>query len=568
MTLTLGGTDLDGHLRRHHQPRMNDAAAAAPVTYADVEAAAARLEGVAHRTPVATSQPVRRARRLRGVLQVREPAAHGRLQVPRRLQRAGAARRRRARSRGVVAFSSGNHAQAVALAGRLLGIPHDHRDARRRARGEGRRHARLRRRGRALRPRHAARTASRSPRASRREKGAAVVPPFDHPAVIAGQGTAAKELIEDVGPLDYLFVCCGGAGLLSGCADRRGPPLAGHRAWSASSPPRATTRRARSARKQLVTHRRARRPSPTARARSRSARSPSRWCCAHVHDIITVTDAELVEAMRFLWERMKLVVEPTGALATAGVLQGAHRRARPARRHHPVRRQRRPQGDRRALRLSALAASWATQIPLRGSALDARVRARGAARCSAGASRARFPNLPKFVIAVAPHTSNWDFVVGVGGDVRARPAHRASSASTRSSAGRSAPLMRWMGGIPVDRSSPHGVVGDSVAGVRARGAAHPGDRARGHAQAACAHFKSGFLQIARGASVPVVLATLDYDGAVRALRARRSTPGEDIEAERGRTEAFFAPVRGKQPRASLVRARTNCAHRAQRRDSS
>ena len=179
---------------------MNDATSAAPVTYADVEAAAARLEGVAHRTPVSTSSLFDARAGCEAYFKCEN------------LQRMGAFKFRGAynalslldpdqRRRGVVAFSSGNHAQAVALAGRLLGVPttivmpadapavkvaatrgygaevvlYD------RARGEGREQL-------------AERLA--------REKGAAVVPPFDHAHVIAGQGTAAKELIEDVGPLD------------------------------------------------------------------------------------------------------------------------------------------------------------------------------------------------------------------------------------------------------------------------------------------------------------------------------------------------------------------------------
>src|SRR6185437_5508760 len=172
---------------------------------------------------------------------------------------------------------SGNHAQAVALAGRILAIPATivmPADAPQvkvaatcgygaevvfydRAAGE-----------------------SREAVAERvsREKGASVIPPFDHPLVIAGQGTAAKELIEETGALDYLFVCTGGAGLLSGSAvaARHLAPEIRVVAWS---PPRATTRRARSARRRCSGWR-TRSPSRTARARSRSARSPFRWCCA------------------------------------------------------------------------------------------------------------------------------------------------------------------------------------------------------------------------------------------------------------------------------------------------
>ena len=298
---------------------MNDAPGATPVTYADIEAAAARLEGVAHRTPVATSSQFDARAGCEAYFKCEN------------LQRMGAFKFRGAynalstlapeqQKRGVVAFSSGNHAQAVALAGRLLGIPativmpadapavkvaatrgygaevvlYD------RARGESRESV-------------AAKIAA--------EKGAAVVPPFDHPMVIAGQGTAAKELIEDVGPLDFLFVCCGGAGLLSGCAIAAQHLSPGTRVIGVE--PAAGDDAARSFRtRKLVSIDIPQTIADGARTQSLGAITFP-LVLRYVSDIITVTDAELVEAMRFLWERMKLVVEPTGALATAGVLQGA-----------------------------------------------------------------------------------------------------------------------------------------------------------------------------------------------------------------------------------------------------
>ena len=298
---------------------MNDAAPAVAVTYADIEAAAARLEGVAHRTPVATSRSFDEAAHCHAFFKCEN------------LQRMGAFKFRGAynalallspaeRARGVVAFSSGNHAQEVALAGKLLGIPttivmpadapavkvaatrgygaeialYD------RARGEDREQV-------------AARIAS--------EKGSSLVPPFDHAAVIAGQGTAAKELIEDAGPLDYLFVCTGGAGLLSGCAIAAEHLSPGVRVIGVE--PAAGDDAARSFRTKQLVHIDV--PQTIADGARTQALGKLTFplVLRHVHDIITVTDAELVEAMRFLWERMKLVVEPTGALATAGVLGGA-----------------------------------------------------------------------------------------------------------------------------------------------------------------------------------------------------------------------------------------------------
>ena len=298
---------------------MNEAATAPPVTYADVEAAAERLEGVAHRTPVATSRQFDARAGCEAYFKCEN------------LQRMGAFKFRGAynalatlgpeeRKRGVVAFSSGNHAQAVALAGRLLGIPttivmpadapavkvaatrgygaevvlYD------RARGESR---------------------EQVADAIARGKGAAVVPPFDHREVIAGQGTAAKELFEDVGALDYLFVCCGGAGLLSGCAIAAHHLSPGTRVIGVE--PAAGDDAARSFRtRSLVTIDVPQTIADGARTQSLGALTFP-LVLRYVHDIITVTDAELVEAMRFLWERMKLVVEPTGALAAAGVLNGA-----------------------------------------------------------------------------------------------------------------------------------------------------------------------------------------------------------------------------------------------------
>ena len=152
------------------------------------------------------------------------------------------------------------------------------------------------------------------------------------------------------------------------------------------------------------------------------------------------------------------------------------------------------------------------------------------------------PNLPKLVIAVAPHTSNWDFVVGVATmfalDLRIKFIGKHTLF-----AGPFAPVLRWMGGIPVDRSSPQGIVGDSVRAfegvdrlilaIAPQGTRRP-----------VPHFKNGFLHIARGAGVPVLLATLDY--AARAVRfGPMTSPGEDVEAERERIEAFFSTVRGK-----------------------
>jgi 1-acyl-sn-glycerol-3-phosphate acyltransferase len=155
------------------------------------------------------------------------------------------------------------------------------------------------------------------------------------------------------------------------------------------------------------------------------------------------------------------------------------------------------------------------------------------------------PDLPKLVIAVAPHTSNWDFVVGAAAmfALDLRLAFLAKHTLFRGPLGA---LMRWMGGVPVDRSSPHGVVAESAAAFtqverRILAIAPEGTRRRG------APFRSGFLHIARAAGVPVLFATLDY-GARSIRLGPLFTPGEDIEADLERTVAFFAPVKGKRPR--------------------
>ena len=286
--------------------------------YAEVEAASARLEGVAHRTPVATSREFNARTGCEAYFKCENFQRMGAFKFRgayNALSRLEAA----ARERGVVAFSSGNHAQAVALAGQLLGVPAvivmpaDAPAVKVAAtRGYGAEVVLYDRASGEDREQVAKRIAE--------ERGATLIPPYDHADIIAGQGTAAKELVEDVGALDQLFVCCGGAGLLSGCAIAARHLSPGVQVIGVE--PRAGDDAARSLRTRTL--QRVDNPQTIADG----ARTPSLGTLTfplvleHVHDIVTVTDAELVEAMRFLWERMKLVVEPTGALATAGVLSG------------------------------------------------------------------------------------------------------------------------------------------------------------------------------------------------------------------------------------------------------
>ena len=183
-------------------------------------------------------------------------------------------------------------------------------------------------------------------------------------------------------------------------------------------------------------------------------------------------------------------------------------------------------------------------FPRRGSRL-LQLAGRAALRLLGWRIEGEIPELPKFVIAVAPHTSNWDFVVGVAA-MFALDLRLAFLGKHTLFRGAFAPLLRWMGGIPVDRSEPHGVVGEAVTAFarmdrRILAIAPEGTRARG------AGFKSGFLYIARGARVPVLLAALDYEA--RCVRLGPCVdPGEDVEADRARIAAHFAAVRGKHPR--------------------
>jgi threonine dehydratase len=222
------------------------------------------------------------------------------------------------RRRGVVAFSSGNHAQAVALAGRELGIaativmPADAPAVKIAATRSYGADVVLYDPARESREQLAAALAE--------QRGLALVPPFDHPQIIAGQGTAAKELFEEAGALDCLLVPCGGGGLLSGSA------LAARQLAPACRvigvEPTGADDAARSFRSRRLE--RVERPDTIADG----ARTPSLGALtfalvlANASDIVTVDDATLLAAMFHLWERLKLVVEPTGALGAAAILGG------------------------------------------------------------------------------------------------------------------------------------------------------------------------------------------------------------------------------------------------------
>ena len=288
------------------------------VHYANIAAAARILQGVAHRTPVLTSSTI-------------DERTHARVFFKcENLQRMGAFKFRGAytalsnlgeeeKLRGVVAYSSGNHAQAVALAGRLLEIPtvivmpadapQVKLDA---TRGYG---------AEVITYNRQTQNREELTRTLAADRRLTMVPPFDHPHVIAGQGTAAKELVEEVGPLDYLLVPCGGGGLLSGCAVAASYLSPGIKVIGVE--PAAgddVTRSFKSKTLQTVNN-----PDTIADgARTTSAGEITFPLILRlVQGMLTVTDEELLRTMLYLWERMKIVVEPTGALAAAALLERA-----------------------------------------------------------------------------------------------------------------------------------------------------------------------------------------------------------------------------------------------------
>jgi len=286
------------------------------VTYDDVAAAHERIKPQARRTPVMTSR------------QVDELTGAAVFFKCENLQRMGAFKFRGAynalsqlddekRKRGVVAFSSGNHAQAIALSGKLLGIktvivmPHDAPQVKLEAtRGYDAEVVQY--------TKHEDRETLAGKLAA--ERGLTLIPPFDHPHIIAGQGTAAKELIEDAGALDLLLVPCGGGGLLSGSAIAA-KHLAPNIKVMGVEPAAGDDATQSFAKKRLISI-------AVPDTIADGARTPSLGkltfpiVLRYVDDMLTVTDAELTRAMFFLWERMKIVVEPTGALAFTALFTG------------------------------------------------------------------------------------------------------------------------------------------------------------------------------------------------------------------------------------------------------
>ncbi|MCZ9348355.1 threo-3-hydroxy-L-aspartate ammonia-lyase [Streptomyces mutabilis] len=291
--------------------------AALPVAFADVQDAAARLAGIAHRTPVVTSRTLDAlvgaevfvkcenfqrvgAFKIRGAYNAASRLPAGQL------------------ARGIAAYSSGNHAQAVALAARELGttavvlMPEDAPRAKREATaGYG---AEIVTYDRYTQDRTALGEALAD------ERGLALIPPYDHPHVIAGQGTAALELLEETGALDALVVPVGGGGLVAGSATAAKALHPGIRVVGVEPEAGDDTKRSLD-RGERVTI-----PVPRTIADGQALPTPGEITFTvnrHLVDAIAlVGDDEIVAAMRFAFERLKIVLEPSGATALAALMAG------------------------------------------------------------------------------------------------------------------------------------------------------------------------------------------------------------------------------------------------------
>jgi len=284
----------------------------------DVRAAAARLEGVANRTPVLTSRSLDR---LVGATVYLKAECY---------QRGGAFKFRGAYNklssldpaalrRGVVTYSSGNHAQAVAIAAGLLGtsativMPTDSPPAKLAAtRGYG---AEVICYDRYTEKREDIGEALAA------ERGATMVPPYEDPLVMAGQGTLATELIDEVGDLDVLLVCVGGGGLAAGCATAAKAMVPGVEVYGVEPTAGDDTRQS------LAAGRRVEIPVPRTIADGQMASTPGRLTFQVnrrlLDGVLVATDDEILAAMAFLFDRMKVVAEPSGACALAALLAGS-----------------------------------------------------------------------------------------------------------------------------------------------------------------------------------------------------------------------------------------------------
>ena len=286
--------------------------------FTDIQDAAARIAGIAHRTPVLTSRTANARSNAELFFKCEN------------FQRIGAFKFRGAcnalarfsdeqRRAGVLTYSSGNHAQAIALAASLSGIkatiimPHDAPALKVAAtKGYG---------AEVIVYDRYKEDREEIGRRLAEQRGMTLIPPYDHRDVICGQGTAAMELFEETGPLDLLLVCLGGGGLLAGCAIAARAMSPGCRVIGVE--PQAGNDGQQSLRSGAVVS--------IAVPDTIADGAMTTHLGAHtfevirrdVDDIVTVSDAQLVETMKFCAERMKMMVEPTGCLAAAAALHGA-----------------------------------------------------------------------------------------------------------------------------------------------------------------------------------------------------------------------------------------------------
>ncbi len=281
----------------------------------DIARAAGRLRGVARRTPVITSRHLDEVSGATVFLKVEIFQRTGSFKF-RGAYNALAALSPEERRRGVVAYSSGNHAQAVASAAALLGVPativmpHDAPASKVAATsGYG-----------AEIVRYDRYRESRDEIAARLAVGRTLVPPYDHPDVMAGQGTVAAELLDEVPDLDSLLVCVGGGGLLAGCCVAAHAQNAHLAIYGVEPVAGDDHRRSRAAGHRVDIG------VPETIADGQQVTTPGEltWPItnAHVTDFVTVTDDDIRSTMRLLFERLKLVVEPSGASALAALVAG------------------------------------------------------------------------------------------------------------------------------------------------------------------------------------------------------------------------------------------------------
>jgi threonine dehydratase len=286
------------------------------ITITDVQAAAKRLAGIAHRTPVLTSRTVNQRINSQVFFKCEN------------FQRTGSFKFRGAynalsqlsetqKQKGVLTFSSGNHAQGIALAGQLLNIPttivmpDDAPAVKQTAtRGYG---------AEVILYNRQQTNREELAKTIVQERSLTLIPPYDHPDIIAGQGTTALELIEEVGELNLLLVCCGGGGLLSGCAIACKALLPNCQVIGVE--PELADDATRSFHSKILHT--VNNPNTIADG----ARTPSLGKITfplvlhYVDDMVTVSEEAILRTMFFLWSRLKIVVEPTGVLAAAALLE-------------------------------------------------------------------------------------------------------------------------------------------------------------------------------------------------------------------------------------------------------